>query len=299
MMFYDALLPTHNPPDATIFNGYNTTPLDTRTGLPAVLTDRAIAVVEQRRAHEQGQYVPFAGYVSFTAQLRAMAAELLVPPQDLSLETVGVLEHLLFDTRHTLAYLASPAVPVLTVREMGAVDELKAAYGRARSQADAMLHSVPMRQSFEEMLFALLAPPQLPGVIFSADTAAVLCLYYSGTAHRLSPVLDRTRGLWFYLRSCGLCYDHDNEVTIVRVPRWLHTALTVSVSALEYLNESHLHKEGPVTDAYTAAHTVFSPHCVDVPSADVLESALALWSGTKDDLYYNLDAAIATASHLT
>lgn len=96
----------------------------------------------------------------------------------------------------------------------------------------------------------------------------------------------------FYFESCALSVSH--LVSVVNIPRWLHQA-----SQILRTSDTFLAATGPASRVYRVASHALAPACVEIPTPDVLDSVLKLWSPVKGDLYHDLGAAVAAASRLT
>lgn len=173
------------------------------------------------------------------------------------------------------------------------VDSDYASHSRLHSAIHAAEHrlaaekqSLPLHQRLEQHLFSLLSQiAPVEGI--ALDSTDEVLFSYTGS-YCTSPALR------CYLVSCEVYGDSDSYV--LQVPRWLHAALC-SPFAFAHIDQPGGERLAAHALCERKGHAFPIP-AVAVPSPDILESALKLWSGDSQDLYFDIATAIDAATRL-
>lgn len=205
----------------------------------------------------------------------------------------------------SFAVRATNNTQVLRLREMLAIRRLERALEAAIDYPVRPQRSAFIRECLERDLSALFAsslPPSGSPVYVSGD---VLCV--------LDPRLFSRDSFGDYVEACAVIplspERSPEDMVVVRIPRWVYDLLAAmrpegsSPCSCTSVGKVVSFPKPSASDSsayrvYMSAATASISSWSEIPSPEILAAALALWSPDRNDLYHDLNTAIAAAQCL-
>lgn len=175
----------------------------------------------------------------------------------------------------------------LTARQLFAISRLQRMLRFASSYLDSVSSSQEARKCFERdlaRLFAKIIPvttDREPGM------DDVLCVFDRNLVGGIA--------LQYYVQSCS--FDPDGIVSVVRFPGWVYDVF----ATLKWCNippSCSPELVSQVESLYGAVHHANISDCCEVPTPEVLELALSLWSHDDNDMYSDIATAVSAVQRL-
>lgn len=197
-------------------------------------------------------------------------------------------------TRDLLGDIATKGY-ALSVLEVTAIRRLEAVISAATLRFSGLEQAVLFRKSLEQDLAVLFPEFVPPRDASTCQVPVVLCV--------MNTSLYTGSGFLCYVNSCTVS-PHQAELgqqkvstsRVVCLPHWVYKLFVVLSKRLPL---SWAAAQNPALESIVSSlRTADISACSEIPASSILEAALALWSPLREDLYHDVDHAIAAARRL-